>query len=153
LCKWHRLAQLLRQPGIGGIPGNTEVHQASRTQLNDDKHEHRLEEQIVCLEEITGPNSSGMVPQKGGPGLFGRPRFTRFTEVFLDRFWLTACQIHSSIQNQSMVSGLCPPAETLFDNRKKGMHVVTHEGKEWKVHRLPFESGIQAVILPQDEAV
>jgi hypothetical protein len=70
-----------------------------------------------------------------------------------NQFWLTACQIDGSIQDQSMVIGLCPLAATLFDNLKKGMHVVTREGKEWEVHCLPFESGFQVMILPQDEAI
>ncbi len=52
-----------------------------------------------------------------------------------------------------MAIGLCPLAETLFDNLKTGMHVVTDKGKEWEVHCLPFESGIQAMILPQDEVL
>ena len=52
-----------------------------------------------------------------------------------------------------MVIGLCPLAKTLFDNLKKGMHVVTREGNEWEIHYLPFESGIQAMILPQDEVI
>ena len=41
----------------------------------------------------------------------------------------------------------------LFDNLEKGMRVVTREGKEWEVHYLPFESGIRAMILPQDEVI
>jgi hypothetical protein len=52
-----------------------------------------------------------------------------------------------------MVAGLCPMPKTLFDNLKKGMHVVTREGKEWEIHCLPFQLGIQAMILPQDEVI
>ena len=70
-----------------------------------------------------------------------------------NQFCLAACQIPGCIQDQSMVAGLCPMPKTLFDNLKKGMHVVTHEGKEWEVHCLTFESGIQAMILPQHEVI
>jgi hypothetical protein len=52
-----------------------------------------------------------------------------------------------------MVVGLCPLAQTLFDSLEKGMRVVTRGGTEWEVHCLPFESGIQAMILPQDELI
>ncbi len=52
-----------------------------------------------------------------------------------------------------MVTGPCPLAKTLFDNPKKGMHVVTCEGKEWEFHGLPFHLGFQAMILPQGEVI
>jgi hypothetical protein len=52
-----------------------------------------------------------------------------------------------------MVVRLCPLTKMAFDSLKKGTHGVTREGKEWEVHRLAFKSGIQAMILPQDEAI
>lgn len=35
----------------------------------------------------------------------------------------------------------------------QGMHVVRGEGKEREVHGLTFESGTQAMILPQDQVI
>ena len=43
------------------------VYQASRGQLDDDEQEHRSEEGIVRLKEITGPYVPGMVAQESGP--------------------------------------------------------------------------------------
>ena len=83
--KRRRFPQLLGHPGIRRVPRHTEVHQSSRAQLDDDEHEQRSEEQVIRLEEIAGPYLTGMVSQKGGPRLFGRPRFPHFIDVLLNR--------------------------------------------------------------------
>jgi hypothetical protein len=59
LPKWRRLAQLLSHPGIRWVPNHTEVHQASRAQLDNDEQEQRSEEYVIGLKEITCPARFG----------------------------------------------------------------------------------------------
>ncbi len=65
------LTQWLRCPRIGGSSRDAEMHHASGAALNDEEDEQRTEEQVINLEEVTGPNLSSMVVQECAPGLSG----------------------------------------------------------------------------------
>ena len=64
--------ELLSYPGIIGTSGHAKVYQATRFQLDDDKHEDGAEKQIMCLEEVNSPDLLGMIAQECGPCLFVR---------------------------------------------------------------------------------
>ena len=55
------VAQLLSDPGIGGIAGDGEVDDAAGLEFDDDKDEHGAEEGIVGLEEVASPDLMGVV--------------------------------------------------------------------------------------------
>ncbi len=63
------LSQLLRGPFISGIGRDSGVDETSGLMMDDHKDVEWFEEQCVHDGEVTGPNTLGMVPQKGGPGL------------------------------------------------------------------------------------
>jgi hypothetical protein len=84
LRKWRRFPQLVSQPGIGGILGRTEVHQASRAQLDDHEHEQRSEEDVIALKEITAPDLIGVVSHKRRPGVPGLTRCAHIPDVILN---------------------------------------------------------------------
>ncbi len=104
LSEGRRFPQMLSQPGIGGIPGDTEVHQASGAQLGDDEHEQRSEEEVIGLEKVARPYLAGMASQKGRPGLLGRTRVTHFIDVLLNR---ALANSQSELQDFS-ANPLCP---------------------------------------------
>ncbi len=67
--KRRRLPQLLRDPIIRRRPRDTDMHDAPRAKLRDEEGEERAEEDIMELQEVTGPDVLIMVPDEGCPGL------------------------------------------------------------------------------------
>jgi len=84
------LAQLLSQPFVRGVAGHPEVHDAAVLQFNDDENEDGAEEQVVGLEDITGPDLAGVVVDEGSPALLRRARVTDVFNVVLDRAFRSA---------------------------------------------------------------
>jgi hypothetical protein len=60
------------------------MHDALRAQLDDEEREERLEEQVMDLEEVAGPDLLGMVPEEGGSGLAARTVRMRLTHISFD---------------------------------------------------------------------
>ena len=61
---------MLAQPGVGGMVCHAEVDDTTRAELDDDEDEHGAEEEVVGLEEVAGPDVTGVAGDEGGPGLF-----------------------------------------------------------------------------------
>ena len=75
----------MSQPFIGGMVRYPKVHDAAVLQFNDDENEDGAEEQVVGLEDITGPDLAGVVVDEGSPALLRRARVTDVLNVALDR--------------------------------------------------------------------
>ena len=78
------LPQLLGDPGVGRGAGDVDMHDFTTAMPDDDEGEERAEPGVVELEEVAGPGLVGVVVQEGRPGLAGRSRRARSTEVRLD---------------------------------------------------------------------
>src|SRR5512142_1103079 len=80
----RRLTQLLRNPGISGMPRNAEVYDAPRRELNNEKHIDGPEEQVDHREKVASPDVLGMILQEGVPILGRGPRWSPAPQVSLD---------------------------------------------------------------------
>ena len=71
-------------PFIGGGVGDGGVEDTTRVQLDNDKDENGMKEQIVDHSEVTGPDVLGVVLEEGFPGLVAGGGWSEFVEVFLN---------------------------------------------------------------------
>src|SRR5215467_5460609 len=62
-----RFSQLLGHPGIGRRACHAHVDHFARVQEGVEEREERSKEQIRHLQEVAGPDLSGVVTQKGRP--------------------------------------------------------------------------------------
>src|SRR4051812_45878688 len=67
-----RLTQLLSDPLVRWRPGDADMNDAPRAELGDEEREERPKEHVGDLKEIAGPDVSGVVVEKGCPGLMMR---------------------------------------------------------------------------------
>ena len=61
----RRFSQLLGHPGIRWAPSHAHVDHLARLEFYDEEREERLKEKICHLQEVAGPDLSGVVTQKG----------------------------------------------------------------------------------------
>jgi hypothetical protein len=66
---WKCFAQLVERPLGGGVLGDVEVENASRSDLHGDKYIQDTETGSNRDEEVAGHNSVGMVAHECGPTL------------------------------------------------------------------------------------
>ena len=59
--KWRGFPQLLCYPRVCWVSRDAKMDHTARAQLDNDEHEHRAEQNIVCLQEVAGPNLTGVV--------------------------------------------------------------------------------------------
>jgi hypothetical protein len=81
----RRLAKLLRRPSVARRSGHADVHDLPGPVLHDEEREDGLEQHVVQLEEVAGPDIVRMVLKErllGLSALFGRQRPLH---VLLDR--------------------------------------------------------------------
>jgi len=64
-----RLPQLLRGPSVGRRSRHADMDDFPRFELDDEERKERTEKEISDLEEITGPDFSGMIAQERRPVL------------------------------------------------------------------------------------
>src|SRR2546430_15848618 len=63
----RRFSQLLGHPGIRWASSHAHVDHLARLEFYDEEREERSKEQISHLQEVAGPDLSGVVTQKGRP--------------------------------------------------------------------------------------
>ncbi len=83
LAVGRRFPQLLRDPRVTWRARHPDVHDPPRAELRDDEGEQRAKEEFMDLHEVTRPDSFGVVPEEGCPGLLGGPWWTGLPHVAL----------------------------------------------------------------------
>lgn len=66
---WNRLAQLLNRPFGSRVQRDIAMQNAARTDLHHHKNLHDAEAGADCGREVARHQRSGVVPNKGAPGL------------------------------------------------------------------------------------
>ncbi len=80
----RRLAQLLRQPGIGRLARDGGMDNPARSELDDEKREQVAEPDVGQLQEVTRPDGRSLIVDERRPGLLTRPGTGDLALVFLD---------------------------------------------------------------------
>ena len=78
------LSQLLGGPSVGRRSRHTDVDDFPRLQFDEEKRKERSKEEIGDLEEITGPDFSGMIAEERRPLLPSWAREANVPHVFLN---------------------------------------------------------------------
>ena len=86
------------------------MHDSAGTQLDDDEDEHGAKEEIVGLEEVTGPDLAGVVAQKSRPVLARRTSPSHLLNVLLNRAFADS----DAQLEQFSANPLCPPSQVLL---------------------------------------
>ncbi len=79
------LTELLSNPFIGRGTCDGDVYDAPRAKLGNDEGEEWPKENVGHLEEIAGPDVSGVVAEEGGPGLTRWSWWPSLSHVALNR--------------------------------------------------------------------
>jgi hypothetical protein len=80
----RRLAQLLRDPLIGGVPRDAEVDDPAGAEFDDEERVGRPEEQVRNRQEVASPGLARAVAQERRPALPGWARPWHLPQILLD---------------------------------------------------------------------